>query len=480
MYKRNAQGWSKHFDFFVLDEICLQIAFCLAGFLRHSALPYSNLTYRILAYFLIVTDAFIIISFNTMHNVISRGYFNELVETVKQCFAVFAIAAIFMFATQSGDDYSRIVLFLTFGFHILIGYLIRLLWKAVLKSIGLGRPKKSMLVVTSYENAEELLAKLTDDQLAGYGVTGVVLTDRGDIDEISGYKVISTVEDAPDYIVRNWVDSVYVDASLGDERIHRLMDECNLMAVPTHYRVKNLGESEIKRFPEKIGHTTVLTTSINYVTPFQAFYKRLFDIFAGIIGSVIAILLIIIFGPIIKLKSPGPILFKQERVGHNGQRFNIVKLRTMYMDAEERKKELMDQNKMDDDLMFKMDFDPRIIGNKVLPDGTKKTGIGEFLRRTSLDEFPQFFLVLAGIMSTVGTRPPTVDEYNKYDYHHRARMAIKPGITGLWQVSGRSNITNFEDVVRLDTDYIVGWSVGMDIKILVKTIGVLFTGKGAI
>ena len=271
-----------------------------------------------------------------------------------------------------------------------------------------------------------------------------------------------------------------MDAQLSDDGVRKLMDECNRMAVPTHYRVKNLNESEIKRFPEKIGHTTVLTTSINYVTPFQAFIKRLFDIFAGIIGSIFAMLIILLFGPVIKLKSPGPVLFKQERVGHNGQRFNIVKIRTMYMDAEERKKDLMDQNKMNDDKMFKMDFDPRIIGNEEFPDGTKKTGIGEFLRRTSLDEFPQFFLVLAGVMSTVGTRPPTVDEYNKYDYHHRVRMAIKPGITGLWQVSGRSDITDFEEVVRLDTDYIVNWSIGLDIEILFKTIIVQFMQKGAV
>ena len=149
------------------------------------------------------------------------------------------------------------------------------------------------------------------------------------------------------------------------------------------------------------------------------------------------------------------------------------------MDAEERKKELLSQNKISDGMMFKMDFDPRIIGNKIMPDGTKKTGIGEFIRKTSLDEFPQFFMVLAGTMSTVGTRPPTIDEYQKYDYHHRARMAIKPGITGLWQVSGRSNITDFEEVVRLDTEYITNWSVGLDLKILLRTILIIFTGKGA-
>lgn len=124
------------------------------------------------------------------------------------------------------------------------------------------------------------------------------------------------------------------------------------------------------------------------------------------------------------------------------------------MDAEERKAELMAQNKMSDGRMFKLDFDPRVIGNKILPDGTRKTGIGEFIRKTSLDEFPQFWNVLNGSMSLVGTRPILQDELRQYELHHRARIAIKPGITGMWQVSGRSDITDFEEVVRLDTEYI--------------------------
>ena len=130
-------------------------------------------------------------------------------------------------------------------------------------------------------------------------------------------------------------------------------------------------------------------------------------------------------------------------------------------------------------MMFKLDFDPRIIGNELLPDGTKKTGIGDIIRRTSLDEFPQFFNVLLGQMSLVGTRPPTVDEWEKYEYHHRARLAVKPGITGMWQVNGRSEITDFEEIVRLDTLYITNWSPRLDMDILFKTIGVLFSRKGA-
>ena len=151
----------------------------------------------------------------------------------------------------------------------------------------------------------------------------------------------------------------------------------------------------------------------------------------------------------------------------------------MYMDAEERKAELMKENKLEDAKMFKMDFDPRVIGNKILPDGTHKTGIGDFIRRTSLDEFPQFFNVLKGDMSIVGTRPPLTSETNLYEAHHYARLAIKPGITGMWQVSGRSNITDFEEVVRLDREYISNWNIGLDIKILLKTVLVVFKKDGS-
>ena len=152
----------------------------------------------------------------------------------------------------------------------------------------------------------------------------------------------------------------------------------------------------------------------------------------------------------------------------------------MYMDAEARKQELMSQNQMGDGRMFKRDFDPRVIGNKVLPDGTKKTGIGNFIRETSIDEFPQFFNVLKGDMSIVGTRPPLPGEVSQYELHHRARLAIKPGITGMWQVSGRSSITDFEEIVNLDTRYIREWSLWLDIKILLRTVYAVLGKKGAV
>ena len=139
----------------------------------------------------------------------------------------------------------------------------------------------------------------------------------------------------------------------------------------------------------------------------------------------------------------------------------------MYADAEERKKELMEQNEMDG-LMFKMTDDPRI------------TKIGKFIRKTSLDELPQFWNVLKGDMSLVGTRPPTVDEFEQYEGYHKRRLSMTPGLTGVWQVSGRSDITDFEEVVRLDTEYIENWSIGLDCKILLKTVGSVLKSEGSV
>ena len=156
----------------------------------------------------------------------------------------------------------------------------------------------------------------------------------------------------------------------------------------------------------------------------------------------------------------------QERIGKNGRRFKFYKFRSMYTDAEERKKDLMSQNTMVGG-MFKVNDDPRV------------TPIGRFIRRTSLDELPQFYNVLIGDMSLVGTRPPTVDEYEQYTPEQKRRLSFKPGITGLWQVSGRSQITDFNEVVRLDVAYIDEWTIWSDIKILLKTFRVVLARDGA-
>ena len=198
----------------------------------------------------------------------------------------------------------------------------------------------------------------------------------------------------------------------------------------------------------------------------QLFLKRCLDIVGALVGIVLILLLFPFIALAIKLDSPGPLLFSQRRVGENGRIFQCWKFRSMYVDAEEHKKELLRMNEMSG-AMFKIKDDPRI------------TRVGKFLRKTSLDELPQFWNVLRGEMSLVGTRPPTPDEVATYENWHRKRICIKPGITGLWQVSGRNEIQEFDEVVRLDIEYIDRWNLWLDIKLLFKTLWVVFIRKGS-
>ena len=292
--------------------------------------------------------------------------------------------------------------------------------------------------------------------------------------------MVADAATAVSYICHTWVDEVLIVISDNQPYPKKLIDQLIETGVTIHLNLaKASNTSGKKQFVEEIGPYTVLTTTMNYASERQLLIKRVMDIAGGLVGCLLTGIIFIFVAPAIYISSPGPIFFAQERVGKNGKKFKMYKFRSMYMDAEARKAELMKENKLGDGKMFKMDFDPRVIGNRILPDGTKKTGIGDFIRRTSLDEFPQFFNVLKGDMSIVGTRPPLVSETELYELHHYARLSIKPGITGLWQVSGRSDITDFEEVVRLDREYIDNWNVGMDIKILLKTIAVVLKKDGS-
>ena len=490
MYKRNNEGWLKHIDFILWDMASLQLSYILAYMFRHgAALPYVSAVYRTLAIMLAVVDILVAVMFNTMHNVLKRGFAQEAAQTLKHVLLVFVAIMLFMFSTQSGTSYSRITIYLTALFHMILGYGVRLAWKPVVRRAWKDGRKSAMILVAD----ERLLPAIIEQAGVAEDVeyTGVILSNRdGTGETLLGMPVVASLDTAADYICREWVDEVFVcperlteietqPSARPDEggTVAELIEACRQMAVPVHLRlpISNIGG---KTFIEKIGGYNVLTMATNYATPMQLAMKRAMDILGGLAGSLGALVVIAVVGPKIKRESPGPILFRQTRIGKNGKRFQMLKIRSMYMDAEERKAELMRQNRVSDGMMFKLDWDPRIIGNKIV-DGKRVTGIGEKIRSASWDEWPQFFNVLRGQMSLVGTRPPTVDEWEKYKYHHRARLATKPGLTGLWQVSGRSRITDFEEVVKLDTEYINHWSIGQDIRILLKTVRAVLTKDGA-
>ena len=510
MYKKNAQGWLKHSDFILWDILILQVSFVLGYMIRHGwgRWPYVRTDYRSLAIVLIVVDIMVAALFNSMHDVLKRGYLKEFTESVKHVVLTLVIMTTYLFSTQSGDTYSRITLYLTAGFHLVLGYGIRLLWKPVVRQISKGKPKGKMILVAEEAAVPEILKK--SNEWDSFQYTGLVLSDRQAKGEtIEDIKVVANLEDAADYICREWVDEVLVypehladlktasqgaiedfisdtygvqeaentEAPADQSGVARLIEQCREMSIPVHICLPLSGNGG-KSIIEKIGGYNVLTMTSNYAAPAQLLLKRIIDILGGIVGSILAVIAIMVIGPKIKKESPGPILFKQTRIGKNGKRFTFYKIRSMYLDAEERKKDLMSQNRNADGMMFKLDWDPRIIGNKIV-DGKQTTGIGEKIRSSSLDELPQFFNVLKGDMSLVGTRPPTEDEWEKYKYHHRARLATKPGLTGMWQVSGRSSITDFEEVVKLDTRYINNWSLGLDMKILAKTVKAVLKHEGA-
>ncbi|MCR4885312.1 MAG: sugar transferase [Clostridiales bacterium] len=281
-------------------------------------------------------------------------------------------------------------------------------------------------------------------------------------------------------LTSNWVDEVYLDVPPQTDLPVELINSLIRMGITIHTALTHLDdiESRHKNVEWICGHLTI-TTSLGYITERDLFLKRLMDIAGGLLGSLVTVLLIPPVGLAIWLSDPGPIFFAQTRIGENGKKFQIYKFRSMYMDAEARKKKLAQETGQEDQLMFKLEDDPRIIGQREGSDGKWKKGVGGWIRDLSLDEFPQFFNVLKGDMSLVGIRPPTVDEWLQYEPFHRSRMSTRPGITGLWQVSGRSKIRDFDVVVRLDREYIENWSLKQGIHILFKTVWVVLTRKGA-
>ena len=482
MYRKDSEGWLKHADFIVLDMICLQLAYILAYAISgYGFNPYGIIIYRNMAVFLELADLIVIFAYGTMKSVLKRGYYRDFVVTVKHSIMIGALAILYLFLLQQGQAFSRLTLILTVVIYLVLTYVVRELWKKLLRKQMADGGERKLLIITSEDVAEQVVSNMQENNYARYSIAGVVVIDADWTGRtINGIPVVANEENAAMYVCQEWIDEVLIVISEVLPSPSELIEKLTETGVTVHLNLAKITNvTGKKQFVEKVGNYTVLTTSINYASTKQLMLKRLMDIAGGLVGCILTGIICIFVGPAIYIASPGPIFFAQERVGKNGKKFKMYKFRSMYMDAEERKAELMKDNKLGDGKMFKLDFDPRVIGNKILPDGTHKTGIGDFIRRTSLDEFPQFFNVLKGDMSIIGTRPPLISETSLYELHHRARLAIKPGITGMWQVSGRSDITDFEEVVRLDKEYIENWNIGMDIKILFKTVLVVFKKDGS-
>ena len=471
MYKKENNSWLKHIDFVILDILCLQLAFILAYEIRVAkGIPYLNPLYENMAFVLVIFQLLVSFFGESFSGVLRRGFLIEMKCMIEHEICVMLLAVLYLFMSQQGVMYSRGAFTIMCTLYFFIAYAARIGWKKVIRSRKFAEgEKRSILIITTDAEAANVVKALRGDSYGTYHLAGVALLDKNKTGSmIQRVPAVAGADDVTAYIHKNWVDEVFFALPEHVDIPKKIMKDCNRMGVVTHVQLAALNELGKNQVVEEIAGYMVLSSSINIVSSWQLLVKRLMDIAGGLVGCIFTGIIYIFIAPIMKVKSPGPVFFSQVRMGKNGKPFKIYKFRSMYMDAEERKKELMEKNNIKDGLMFKMDDDPRII-----------KGIGHFIRKTSLDEFPQFWNILKGDMSLVGTRPPTMDEWDKYELHHRRRLAIKPGLTGMWQVSGRSEITDFEEVVELDTKYIEQWSIGLDIKILFKTVTVVFTGSGA-
>ncbi|MCR5429623.1 MAG: exopolysaccharide biosynthesis polyprenyl glycosylphosphotransferase [Eubacterium sp.] len=486
MHVRSKHKWMKHIDFIILDAILVNISLMLAYVIRMRNFKmffYSQ--YRSIAVILTILHLCIVLFSSTYSDILYRGYFTEFKKVALHTVKMVAIAFLLLFVMGNASSLSRIILVGFAIIFLILSYFFHILWKKfLLRVTKRGENMRQYVIVTDQRHINEVMSKLQDGTDVSFSIKGICLTKEPDINSAlykensyKGVPIVAIERDMYDYCVNEVVDGVVI--CLGTKHIDEmrtLADNFLNMGV-TVYVVMNLFAKDMPHTMfTHLNSARVISTSINTASPLALFIKRMADIVCGIVGCIATGILFIFLAPLIKKSDPkGGVFFKQERAGRNGRTFYMYKFRSMYVDAEERKKELMQDNEMEG-LMFKIDGDPRILGSG--KDGKRK-GIGYFIRVWSLDEFPNAWSILKGDMSVVGTRPPTMDEYEKYELRHKSRLAVKPGLTGLWQVSGRSDITDFEEIVKLDNEYIQNWTVGLDIKIMLKTFAAVFKRQGS-
>ena len=455
----------------ILDCLCISVSLIFANYIRNGKAFVSDnerMDFSLMLGGCLVAFLAWNLYKNLYKDMFLRGPFSELLHIIGNNAVIFAGSAGFLYFMKRLEAYSRLAFVYFILLDCILMFVVHLAWKRVLPSLywRMGLAKK-VLLVADKDNAAELVKNVRN--IGGFGVdlAGIVLTDDSYENNVNGTRVAAKSQDLIEYCQGASLDEVYLAVSNNDEQSMKIMNTLSEMGIILHYQmpVPELTGAKQKVLSQ-MGSSYNVTYASRMVPEGQLIVKRAIDICGALVGCIFLALITVIFGPLIKLESPGPIFFAQKRVGKNGRIFKMYKFRSMYADAEERKKELMAQNEMSG-FMFKMENDPRI------------TKIGGFMRKTSLDEFPQFLNILKGDMSLVGTRPPTLDEFSQYSPYHKKRLSFRPGLTGMWQVSGRSDITDFEEIVRLDVEYIEDWSVGLDIKILLKTVLTVFMGSGA-
>lgn len=453
----------------LMDALCITISMLVAGVLRFgSGVANENIVLSMGVTFFAYLAVRAI--FPDKNNLGILGYWNELLRVFKIHLSLFLATVAFLYISHQGSDISRLMLGYFYCVDLVLMYLGRLVLKLYLfKYYRDGTRSRRMLVLTDSGQADDVIVSLRENLSWDFKVIGITVLDKNMTGQLIQFvPVVCDMDALIDYVKSHPVDEVFIRIDkkfpISMKKVVSQLESMGIL-VDVSIQVFDMDIST-KKSINKVGNYDVVTFSSNTLTYQQLGLKRILDIIGAMFGILILALAFIVIGPFIKLDSPGPVFFKQTRVGKNGRYFQLYKFRSMYLDAEERKMDLMLHNQMNG-MMFKMKDDPRI------------TKVGKFIRKTSIDELPQFWNVLKGDMSLVGTRPPTLDEYQQYKPEYKTRLSLIPGLTGVWQVSGRNQMTDFESIVALDKSYIDNWSLKNDIKIIFQTIRVVFLGHGA-
>jgi|Deesub1362B_J571_1020462.scaffolds.fasta_scaffold02713_3 exopolysaccharide biosynthesis polyprenyl glycosylphosphotransferase len=343
-------------------------------------------------------------------------------------------------------------------------YMLRLFLIFLRKS---GYNSQNLLIVGTGKRAQRFIELVKQHKEWGFNIVGLIDEEPARIGQrIMGIKVLGKISDIP-HLLHNYVIDrvVFVVPRSWLGRIEEAIWACESEGVGIYLSL-DLYNTKISRVKQtEFAGIPLLEYETFSAKEWQLFVKRAMDIVISLTGLILTLPLFIFIAIGIKLSSKGPIIFKQERCGLNGRRFTLYKFRTMVVGAELKKKELERKNEMRGPV-FKLKRDPRVFP------------FGRFLRKTSLDELPQLFNVLKGDMSIVGPRPPLPVEVEMYEIWQRRRLSLKPGITCIWQVSGR-NMVDFDRWMEMDLEYIDNWSLWLDLKIIAKTFFVVLFGYGA-
>lgn len=461
---------TRHLEFIIGDILALALA-VVAAFYLFAGNTGTLLSDAVQTGFLLAVLMLCISFFEDgYNNILRRGYLVETGCVFKMMAMVGAIELLYLFLIKSEILYTRRLLAAVWILSMFLICAERILLKKLLRwRFSRTDYASNVLVIACADQADTILEKLSASGFSSFYIKAVCIIGKKDGYVLNVGVPVTEVreEELMEYVTANVIDEIVISIPCDTQKEEVLTKRFLNIGIVVHIYIEQHITAFANSQIEYINGINVLTCFDKELSRTGLFCKRIFDILGGLAGLFAAVLIGLAIAPFIWRASPGPLIFSQIRVGKNGRKFRIYKFRSMYMDAEQRKKELTEKNEMDQ-YMFKMKDDPRII-----------KGIGHFIRERSLDEFPQFFNVLKGDMSLVGTRPPTEDEYEKYEFDHKKRLCMKPGITGLWQISGRNEITDFDKVVELDWKYIDNWSMALDFKILVKTVVTVLSGKGA-